>query len=182
MNYYQTIPKLDIKGRMNTPEEFEKIGLPANLDNANVLDIGCNMGAFMMECIERGAKLVRGVEPDFETRLMANGAFRELRISNKCKTFKNIVEIRAIPQYDLILMLSVLHVMVMGNPQTYLNYVYETLLKPGGLLIVEINDRLQKEPIKLPEGFVYYGRNKDNRSVYHLFKSNIRNPLVGKLG
>lgn len=165
MNYYQTIPELGIKGRMNTPEEFEKIGLPEDLTGKDVLDIGCNIGAFMLECLERGAFEVEGVEPNILWRLLAKGVLYDYW--NYADVFENIKE--AHPKFDLVLLLSATHVAEGMTGQELLDRAWD-LVEDGGLMIVEINDRLQKEDIKLPKEAVKYGINKDNRTVWHCRK------------
>lgn len=165
IDFYQTIPELNIVGRMNTPEEFDKIGLPRHLDGLSVLDIGCNTGAFMIECINRGAEVCTGIEPDLNWRLLANGIMAELEIDNKCFIRKDLDEVEL--PYDLILLLSVTH--VTDNPQELIDKAYKKL-NTMGMMIVEINDRLQKEPIKLPKSAKFYGKNKDDRSVYWITK------------
>ena len=72
IDHYQTIPELNIKGRINTPEEFDKIGLPKDLKGQTVLDIGCNAGAYLLECRKRGAKHLVGVEPNEHWKQIAD--------------------------------------------------------------------------------------------------------------
>ena len=167
IDYYQTIRELNIVGRFNTPEEFEKIGLPKDLTDWSVLDIGCNIGAYMLECYKRGARRVDGVEPNLEWRLLAHGVLIESGLTEPhvYSLYKNIHE----PEWarDLVLLLSVTHVVEGITGQEILDRAW-TLTKK--LLIVEINDRLQKEEIKLPEGAVFFGKSKDNRSVWHIWK------------
>lgn len=160
MNYYQTIPELGLEGRMNTPEEFEKIKLPKDLKGKSLLDIGCNMGAFLIEAIKRGAR-AEGIEPAVEWRVLAKGIALELGYFPIVYEKKEDV----IRNYDVVLLLSILH--NVGYPQELLNWAWEHTDK---LLIVEINDRLQSDKVKLPEGAVKVGTNKDNRSVWHIKK------------
>lgn len=167
IDYYQTISDLNIKGRKNTPEEFDKIGLPKNLKNKFILDIGCNIGAFLIESVKRGAFIANGIEPNLDWRLLANGIAFELKMSSLV-VLKSLDDLIIGEGYDLILLLSVLHV-CKENPQKLLDRAYE-MTKHGGLLIIEINDRLQKIPVILPKEAKLYGKNKDNRSVYHCIK------------
>lgn len=166
INYYQSIPKLNIKGRMNTQEEFDKIGLPKDLKGKTVLDIGCNIGAFLLECYDRGASWLEGVEVDREWRWLAIGMLNEHTnpMFNVCDNVNQVME-----KFDLVLLLSITHVAEGISGQKLLDKAY-SLVNKGGLLIVEINDRLQVEKLKLPEGAVFFGKNKDNRSVYHIKK------------
>jgi 2-polyprenyl-3-methyl-5-hydroxy-6-metoxy-1,4-benzoquinol methylase len=162
LEFYQTIPKLKIVGRMNTPEEFSKIGLPEDLRGKTLLDIGCNSGAFMVEAMERGAR-AEGVENDLIWRVIARGNLIELDLPHK--VYADYKECKR--NYDVILLLSVLH--VTDKPQELMDWAYE---HTNNLLIVEINDRLQHEPVNLPKEAVYYGINKDKRTVYHVTKNN----------
>lgn len=165
--YYQSIPQLGIKGRQNTQEEFDKIGLPRKMDGWCVLDIGCNIGAFLLECSIRGADCLNGVEPNVDWRLIANGVAQEF------DDFFDIKEdlIRndyVMHEFNLVLLLSVTHLVY--NPQEIVDKAWELTAKDG-LLIVEINDRLQVKEVKLPDGAKLYGKNKDNRSVWHCKRS-----------
>lgn len=175
INWYQTIPELGIKGRYNTPEEFAKIGLPEDMTGWSVLDIGCNTGAFLIEAYKRGATELYGVEVNLAWRILAQGCWWEyLRgwppSDNSDIDFIIQESIWAAEfagdDYDLVLLLSVLH--VTENPQELLDRAWELADK---LLIVEINKRLQKTPVKLPNGAKLYGVNKDGREVYHCIKS-----------
>jgi SAM-dependent methyltransferase len=173
--FYQTIPELDIKGRFDTTKEFENIGMPRNMELQTVLDIGCNTGAFLIEAGKRGACDLYGLEPNPMWRLMAQGCYWEyykyhLRPDEE---FPDLIIFWDLDDlyscggaYDLVLLLSVLH--LVKNPQEILDKAWELT---GALLIVEINDRLQKIPIKLPKEATFYGFNKDHRSVYHCIKS-----------
>ena|SRR3990170_623227 len=163
IDYYQTIEELGIKGRKNTPEEFEKIGLPKDLKGQDVLDVGCNMGAFLVEAKKRGADLITGVEPNQDWRLLAEGVLTELYPDGEWTIHQDIKDV--VNNYDLVLLLSVLH--VCREPQKVLDGAWN---KTRRLLIVEINDRLQTEQVKLPECGVLIGKNKDNRSVWHFRK------------
>ena len=58
---------------------------------------------------------------------------------------------------------------LIDEPQKLIDEAWKRT-KKGGLLIVEVNDRLQERQIKLPEEAVLYGKNKDNRSVWHIEK------------
>lgn len=161
MNYYQTIPELEITGRMNTPEEFDNIGLPRNLIGWSVMDIGCNIGAFLIECHKRGAMKLLGVEVNSDYRRQAKDVFSKLGI--KARFVEKEQE-----KSDLVLLLSVLHV-TESDPQELLDRAWNNTER---ILIVEINDRLQDREIKLPKEARFYGKNKDNRSVYICTKSN----------
>lgn len=161
MDYYQTIKELDIKGRFGD-EEINKIGLPVDLHNKSVLDIGCNIGAYCIECKKRNAVKVIGIEPNNEWRWIAIGIADELKLDIKYD--RNYL---STTKFDLVLLLSVLH--LVENPQKILDDAWNLTEK---LLIVEINDRLQEKKIKLPIDKCYYGKSKDNRSVYHFIKNN----------
>lgn len=173
IDWYQTIPELGIKGRFNTPEEFDKIGLPENLDGKTVLDIGCNSGAYLVECAERAAEFVHGIENDLEWRLLAMGILWDMVwVSTSWEVYPGfeVYPEKNHRKFDLVLLLSVTHVVEGMTGQEILDKAYEFTEK-GGLLIVEINDRLQKEPINLPKGAKLYGQSKDERSVYHIRKN-----------
>jgi tRNA (mo5U34)-methyltransferase len=167
INYYQSIPSLGIKGRMNTSEEFDKIGLPKDLKAKSVLDIGCNMGAFLLEAHRRGSESLVGIEPDLDWRLLAKGVlFDIIDDTSELRIEGDIDDIYG--KFDLVLLLSILHV-CQENPQELLDKAW-SFVNEGGLLIVEINDRLQEQKVTLPEGAKFFGKNKDNRSIWHCRK------------
>ncbi len=172
--WYQTIPDLGIVGRMNTPEEFDKIGLPEDLRSNKVLDVGCNMGAFLLESLHRGAGIVHGVEPNDYWRWLAWGILTEDDEAKDADRswvalYEDIDELPYNLRYDVTLLLSVTHVCEGITGQELIEKVWK---RTRGLMIVEINHRLQKTPINLPEGAKEYGSNKDGRTVYHVLKNN----------
>lgn len=161
IKFYQTIPEAGIKGTYNTPKEFDL--LPKNLKGQSVLDIGCNTGAFLIEAKKRGANRACGIEPNDYWRWLAIGINKKLGLDIEYR--KKLGK----EKYDVVLLLSVLH--LIENPQELLDNAWKLMNK---LLIVEINDRLQKKPIKLPKEATFYGKNKDNRSVYYIPKDDSR--------
>lgn len=161
--YYQSIPELGIKGRMDTPKEFDLIGLPKDLKGWTVLDIGCNIGAFLFECAKRGASELNGVEPNNDWRWLAVGILEE---ESRVEFVGISDDLDGEFPNDLVLLLSVTH--LIDNPQETIDKAWKLTRK---LLIIEVNDRLQTIPIKLPEGAKLYGKNKDNRSVWHCYRS-----------
>lgn len=162
--YYQSIPELGIKGRMDTPKEFDLIGLPKDLAGWQVLDIGCNIGAFLLETKKRGAGVLNGVEPNNDWRWLARGIIEEECWDCEINLKKQLIDFAY--ESDLVLLLSITH--LIDNPQETIDKAWNLTRK---LLIIEVNDRLQTIPIKLPEGAKLYGKNKDNRSVWHCYRS-----------
>jgi len=168
IKYYQTIPELGIKGRMNTPEEFDKIGLPKDLTNQSVIDIGSNAGAFCLEAVKRGATRVHGVEVNMDWRIVANGIVDELELKNHDYYPISYVESLAdAPKCDLVLLLSVTHVTPDGQ-----KLLDEAWAKTKRMMILEVNTRLQPQSLNIPNAFNLHGKNKDNRSVYIGLKDN----------
>lgn len=160
--YYQSIPELGIKGRFDVAQQVKAIGLPDDLTGMSVLDIGCNTGAFLIEAMKRGASKCIGVEPNQDWRILGNGIMMELDVPIRIYS-----RIRPDDKFDVVLLLSVTHVAEGISGQDLLDHAYAVTNK---LLIVEINDRLQTEKLTLPKGAVLYGKNKDNRSVWHITK------------
>ena len=171
INYYQSIPELGIKGRMDTPKEFDAIGLPEKMHDWAVLDVGCNIGAFLIEGNKRGCDLSisSGVEPNLLWRSIARGLIIETSHPEP-HIVKSIDDIGLKNFYHLVLLLSVTHVAEGKTGQEILDQAW-SMVKKGGMLILEVNDRLQTEKLKLPEGAKLYGKNKDNRSVWHIYKT-----------
>lgn len=177
---YQTIPELGLKGRMDTPAEFDRIQLPKDLKGWSVLDIGCNTGAFLLEAWKRGATKLTGVEPNQQWRYLAHGVLTETVTKAEEKIiYKLHPELDPyIEQHDLVFLLSVTHLKdgrVIG--QDLFDYAWDLTKK---LLIVEVNDRLQERPILMPRDAKFIGKNKDNRSVYHCYRKEEKKPTNGK--
>lgn len=172
ISFYQTIPQLGIKGRIDTPSEFDLIGLPKDLDGKSVCDIGCNIGGYLLECYNRNADELIGTEPNDGWRWLAFGIlFENTHNPMLYKDHKTLLKDEL--QFDLVLLLSVTHVSEGVTGQQLIDDAYY-LTKSGGLLIIEINDRLQVDKLTLPREAKLYGKAKDNRSVYHVTKSNLR--------
>lgn len=170
--YYQSIPELGIKGRMNTEIEFNNIGMPEDLNGWSVLDIGSNMGAFCIRAWKCGAEEIHGVEPEMEWRVIASGIQAELERKKGL-----IIPIAYVPSLeeapptaDLVLLLSITHLIPAAQAQKLFN---EAWSRTNKLMILEVNDRLQEMPLVIPKEFKIYGKNKDNRTVYHGVKNNV---------
>lgn len=160
--YYQSIPELGIQGRFDIQQQLKAIGMPDELNGLSVLDIGCNTGAFLLEAYKRGATKLVGIEPNQDWRILGNGIMAELDVPIRIYS-----RIDPRDTFDVVLLLSVTHVAEGMTGQDLLDYAYRITNK---LLIVEINDRLQTEKLTLPKGATLYGKNKDNRSVWHCKK------------
>ncbi len=169
IKYYQSIPELGVMGRMNTPKEFDKIGLPKDLKGKSVLDVGCNMGAFLLECYKRKAEMLIGIEPNQIWRWLASGMLKENIHPDAQWNVIPSINMIDFGVYDLVLCLSVTHVSETRTGQGVVDTAWSKV-KKGGMLILEINDRLQQEKLKLPGEAGFYGKNKDNRSVWHIAK------------
>ena len=63
---YQSMPALDIIGSRDTQRRIDAMRLAEiDFDGKTVLDLGCNLGAFMFYASDRGAKRVIGVDRRF---------------------------------------------------------------------------------------------------------------------
>ena len=171
---YQRIPGINDVSRFDTQIEFDAIGLPKDLSSKSVLDIGCNEGAFVIECMKRGADFTLGVDVNPEwverAKVAITKAVADLptkyNFNVLCEDAHDFMRGYGIP-FNLILCLSVTH--LIENPNELVRACVD-LLQPGGLLILEINHRLEKEKVELPKGAKFIGKNKDDRSVYHITK------------
>lgn len=166
IKFYQSIPELGIKGRFDMEDQFEAIGLPKDLTGKTVLDMGCNIGAFLIEALKRGASKCIGVELNPVWRYLGNGIMQELDVPIRIYS-----KIPYEDKFDVVLLLSVTHVAEGISGQQLLDHCYNMTNK---LLIVEVNDRLQKEELVLPKGAVFYGKNKNDRSVYTFTKNDLQ--------
>lgn len=177
---YQTIPELGVKGRMDTTIEYEAIGLPLQFEKTRgkVLDIGCNEGAFMLECLKRGAKYVVGVDESQEWVDRAKKTMAYAKEELKVAGLSNVICSDAyvylkkfgspwIKKFDYVLLLSVTH--LVDDPDKLLKYALNATI-PGGMLILEVNHRLEKNKLTLPDNAKFIGKNKDDRSIYHITK------------
>lgn len=178
--HYQTIPELGIKGRMDTTIEFKAIGLPDNFDKkqGKVLDIGCNAGAFMLECLKRGAKYVVGVDESEEWANRAKETMRYAAEDLKLTGTSVVIQDDAfhylkkfstpwIKKFDYVLLLSVTH--LVDDPNKLFAWAFRAVM-PGGTMILEVNHRLEKTKLVIPESAKFIGLNKDGRSIYHIMK------------
>lgn len=166
IQYYQSIPELGIKGRMDTPVEFDAVGLPKDLTGWSALDIGSNMGAFCIEMKRRGARPIHGVEPNKDWRIIADGILSQFEVRDgEVYPIAYMDDLVNAPPSDLVLLLSVTH--VIDNGQELLKQAWK---KTRRLMILEVNHRLEKKKLEIPAHFTLYGKNKDGRNVYHASK------------
>jgi len=132
---YQAFSEID-SGGSNSTQKLKILGLPENLHNQYVLDLGCNEGFFCFECEKRGAKEVVGIE---RNKKWFNLAIQRKNEFSSSVNFLNEdwSSITALDyKFDLILFLASFHY-IKANQIEVLRNVYNKL-KDGGLLILEL--------------------------------------------
>lgn len=130
---YQSFSEIE-EGDSLSYEKLKKIGLPNNLSEKKVLDLGCNEGFFCFECEKRGAQVI-GIEKDeywYNKAIERKEKFSSsVRIENKDWNFISLLK----QKFDLVLFLGAFHYLK-NNQLEILTHVYN-LLHEGGLLILE---------------------------------------------
>jgi len=143
--------------------KLTKLGIPENLDNKTVLDIGCNEGFFSFECEKRGAKVI-GLEKDEYWYNLA------MKRKNELSSFVNFLNENwnclsdLNYKFDLVLFLGAFHYLK-NNQLLMLKTIYDKMNK-NGLLILELgllnkneNEWLVEE-VKRPKGDICQYTNK----------------------
>jgi len=135
---YQGFSKLGIEGDRDTAHRLDVMSWDAmDWTGLDVLDIGCNLGAFCFEAADRGARRVVGVDRAFLAWPMAHAAnwlhyWNMDFIGVNLPAYRaRVIERAGMAQFDVVLALSV--VKHLGG---YAPWIAE-FVKPGGLLILE---------------------------------------------
>ena len=127
------------RGDSKSASKLQRIQMPDDLSEKDVLDIGCNEGFFCKAAMDRGAKRVVGIDTNKAViekakERVPGGEF------HACSWWDIPVG-----KFDLILFLSAIHY---EPDQRRLTNSLVTRIKPGGFLILECgvkNDLLGKE-------------------------------------
>lgn len=114
---YQSVPQLGIRGTRNTKHRTEMMRLDdVDFQDANVLDIGCNLGAFCREAKDRGARRVVGVDrreiPGLATEVCNLTGhwdidFVNVPLAESAPNKANIVEAGGFEGYDVVFCMAV---------------------------------------------------------------------------
>lgn len=96
--------------------------------NSRVLDVGCSTGMFLRVLVDQGYENVVGVDVSIEQ-------VTHCREVNKIRAFRDLAEIPAGEEFDLVSLYAVLE--HTPNPATVLEQSVKRL-KPGGHLIVDV--------------------------------------------
>jgi SAM-dependent methyltransferase len=126
----------------------DKVKIVARLlpEGGELADTGCGTGYFLAACARRGWK-IEGVEPDSAARSLA-----ESRIGKPL--FRSLVEAeRAGRRFDVITLWHVFE--HLHDPNASIAQL-KRLLKPGGVLILALPDRLSDDAIHYGEHWAAY--------------------------
>ena len=126
----------------------DKAGIVARLlpEGGELADIGCGTGYFLAACARRGWR-IEGAEPDDAARLLAEG-----RIGKP--VFRSSVEAeRAGRRFDVVTLWHVFE--HLHDPNASIAQL-KRLLKPGGVLILALPDRLSADAIHYGEHWAAY--------------------------
>ncbi len=107
---HQTIQFPDgftIKGGRDE-SRLSQFGLPEDLSDSSVLDIGCNIGAVCIECKKRNAKSVSGLDKNPDLVKCAQGVAKVFDFDINYKPF-DIMQDTIDQKYDIVFFLNVFH-------------------------------------------------------------------------
>jgi 2-polyprenyl-3-methyl-5-hydroxy-6-metoxy-1,4-benzoquinol methylase len=100
-------------------------------EGKNILDLRARAGATLLECMERGARSVTGIEEDRRLRAVASTYLPGTQ-DYGARVAKNLKEAASSAPYDAII--SVWHLECLPNPIGYLRRL-RSVLAPGGVLL-----------------------------------------------
>lgn len=116
---YQDIGGQEVKGHRNTKKRLKLLNFPKDLSGKTVLDLGCNMGAFCLEMIERNAHRVVGLDLSHssinicqgikEVKLKQDKRYKHLEyyVVNVNLGLNPLIHISRYQKFDYLLALSV---------------------------------------------------------------------------
>jgi tRNA (mo5U34)-methyltransferase len=152
------------KGRFNPAQAIHRYGIPDNLTGLTVLDVGAWDGWFSFECERRGAHRVVASDSyawGFGCPIDGDGqaGFNLAHSILESAVVPLIWDPASAPQlvcerFDVVLFLGVLYHLV--NPLEALQHV-ASLVKPGGLLIVETHIDCELDRLAFPAARFYPG-------------------------
>jgi len=133
---YQAFPEDQKDGDSKSKKKLLSLGIPENLKNKNVLDIGCNEGFFCFECEKLGAKEVVGLDKDKKWLTLALKRKEEFssNVNFLNEDWNNISSLNY--NFDLVLFLAAFHY-IRDNHLDVLKNI-NGKMNGGGLLILEI--------------------------------------------
>lgn len=135
--FYQSFPRLQIKGERPTDVRLEKYGLEKYLSReVDVLDIGANDGFIDME-ISSKVRSVLGIEYNEKLVEIARTAKEMLKIENAdfiCDDY-NHWKIGNRRKYDIIFSFAI-HIWIGTSPEEYANDIFQ-LLNNNGIFFFE---------------------------------------------
>ena len=159
---YQVFSKKCI-GDSKSYDKLKKLGIPENLQNKNVLDLGCNEGFYCFKCEKRGARCV-GIEKDpywYNQALRKKDKFSSfVYFINESWDFLPLLNYK----FDIVLFLAAFHY-IKNNQLEVLTSVYNKL-RNNGILILEVGllDKDESnfliEDVKRPAGDICQFTNK----------------------
>lgn len=124
----------DQKGDSDSYGKLKRLGLPEDMRGLSVLDLGCNEGFFLFECVRRGATRCVGIDIDKNVIIKAAKRAEKYNIKNVCEfkvgSWWNIPN----EKFDIILFLSSMH--YEKNPRSLFHHI-KNFLRPEGKLILE---------------------------------------------
>jgi len=132
---YQTFSEKE-KGGSDSITKLPNLGIPSNLQNKTVLDLGCNEGFFCFETERLGAKAV-GLEKSeyWYGRALEKKEEFSSSVEFINKSWDDLKEINS--NFDLILFLAAFHYVKEGKHLEVIKTIYEKL-NDGGLFILEV--------------------------------------------
>jgi len=141
------------KGMVDSAHRLTRLGIPANLDGATVLDIGCNEGYYCNVAVNRGAAKVIGIDGDPKPLAFARERYANPAIEFRHQHWSQLPE----GSFDLAIWTSAMHYEL--DPLAILEQVRQRL-KPNGLLILECgvvaSHKKEMIPMQRHDGTCWY--------------------------
>ncbi len=113
---YQSVPGLNIKGKRDTLYRIYKIQDLLDKNNISlkghtVLDIGCNLGIFIMHFLSKGARWGVGLDMpkivNVATRFLIERGFSRFDLIGADLSEDNVIELLPLKDYEMVLYLSI---------------------------------------------------------------------------
>lgn len=109
---YQTLPLPDgnvLNGIFQTIEWFERASAIISFQDQVVLDLGCSMSSFGIQAVNKGARLVVGVDNDPKRISQSHDAINIWKLNNTVTALQYNIEEYTPLGYDIIIFSMIIH-------------------------------------------------------------------------
>lgn len=153
------------KGRRNTASRWKAMQLPEDMSGMNLLDIGCQIGAFCLEAKRRNANIVVGIDSnksylECARKVAANENIDPQYFQADFNTNEVLAILDKFPcTFDYVLFLSVIHYI---KDACFVSFMEHLKFKT---LVLEGHTKKFNNPKDLP---AYMKKNKVEGSIEHI--------------